>query len=60
MKPNLNLLGTREPDTYGAITLDRIINRLSEKAVVAGHHLQALQSNAEHQLIDCIACSASS
>lgn len=52
--PNLNLLGTREPDAYGAITLDRIINHLSEKAVVAGHRLQALQSNAEHQLIDCI------
>ncbi|GAA4648426.1 type II 3-dehydroquinate dehydratase [Kistimonas scapharcae] len=52
--PNLNLLGTREPDVYGAATLDGIIHTLTEQAVAAGHHLQALQSNAEYELIDRI------
>ena len=52
--PNLNLLGTREPDVYGAVTLDGIIHTLTEQAVAAGHHLQALQSNAEYELIDRI------
>ncbi len=52
--PNLNLLGTREPGVYGAVTLDQINARLIEQAQQAGHQLQALQSNAEHQLIDRI------
>ncbi len=52
--PNLNLLGTREPGVYGAVTLDGIIHTLTEQAVAAGHHLQALQSNAEYELIDRI------
>ncbi|PRB84631.1 type II 3-dehydroquinate dehydratase [Pseudomonas sp. MYb185] len=49
--PNLNLLGTREPDVYGAATLEQINTRLAEQAQQAGHRLQALQSNAEHELI---------
>ncbi len=52
--PNLNLLGTREPGVYGAVTLDQINARLIEQAQQAGHQLQTLQSNAEHQLIDRI------
>lgn len=52
--PNLNLLGTREPEVYGIINLDDIIHHLTKKAVMAGHHLQALQSNAEYELINCI------
>lgn len=52
--PNLNLLGTREPDVYGADTLVSINARLTELAVAGGHHLQALQSNAEYELIDRI------
>jgi len=52
--PNLNLLGTREPDGYGADTLASINARLTELAVAGGHHLQALQSNAEYELIDRI------
>ena len=52
--PNLNLLGTREPGVYGAVTLNGIIHTLTEQAVAAGHHLQALQSNAEYELIDRI------
>ena len=52
--PNLNLLGTREPGVYGAVTLDQINARLVEQAQQAGHQLEALQSNAEHKLIDRI------
>lgn len=52
--PNLNLLGTREPGVYGAITLDQINARLVAQAQQAGHQLEALQSNAEYELIDRI------
>lgn len=52
--PNLNLLGTREPDVYGADTLASINTRLTELAVAGGHHLQTLQSNAEYELLDRI------
>jgi 3-dehydroquinate dehydratase-2 len=52
--PNLNLLGTREPGIYGATTLETINQRLADLALAAGHHLQALQSNAEYELIDRI------
>ncbi len=52
--PNLNLLGTREPQTYGSVTLEQINQRLAAIAVAAGLHLQTLQSNAEHQLIERI------
>ncbi|WP_193073930.1 type II 3-dehydroquinate dehydratase [Pseudomonas sp. FME51] len=52
--PNLNLLGSREPEVYGAVTLAQINARLLEQAQRGGHQLQALQSNAEYQLIDRI------
>ncbi|HQQ75055.1 MAG TPA: type II 3-dehydroquinate dehydratase [Pseudomonadales bacterium] len=52
--PNLNLLGMREPDVYGSDTLASINARLTELALAGGHHLQALQSNAEYELIDRI------
>ena len=52
--PNLNLLGSREPDVYGADTLDSIHARLEAQARAAGHHLQTLQSNAEYELINRI------
>ena len=52
--PNLNLLGTREPGVYGAITLDQINARLVAQAQQAGHQLEALQSNSEYELIDRI------
>lgn len=52
--PNLNLLGTREPQVYGKETLDDINKRLSNTCVAAGHHLLHLQSNAEYELIDRI------
>lgn len=52
--PNLNLLGTREPEIYGSTTLEDINQRLSTKCIDAGHHFQSLQSNAEYELIDRI------
>jgi 3-dehydroquinate dehydratase-2 len=52
--PNLNLLGSREPEVYGSDTLDSINQRLSEDAQSNGHHLLHLQSNAEYELIERI------
>jgi len=52
--PNLNLLGTREPEIYGATSLEEINIMLSQQATDQGHHLLALQSNAEYELIDRI------
>jgi 3-dehydroquinate dehydratase-2 len=49
--PNLNLLGTREPQHYGATTLADIDKRLSESAKKAGAEIHCIQSNAEHELI---------
>jgi len=54
--PNLDLLGRREPQHYGNTTLEAINTALIEKAAAAGHELQALQSNAEHVLLDAIHC----
>jgi 3-dehydroquinate dehydratase-2 len=52
--PNLNLLGTREPEVYGSETLEDINQRLTDICIGKGHHLQSLQSNAEYELIDRI------
>jgi len=49
--PNLNLLGTREPGVYGAVTLEHVTARCSALASEFGHHLSAFQSNAEADLI---------
>ncbi|MFK5914685.1 MAG: type II 3-dehydroquinate dehydratase [Woeseiaceae bacterium] len=49
--PNLNLLGTREPAIYGAMTLSDIEATLIEQATAAGHSLSSYQSNAEHELV---------
>ena len=58
--PNLNLLGTREPDVYGQQTLPQIEQRLIEQARAAGAELSALQSNAEHELVDAVQAAATS
>lgn len=50
--PNLNLLGTREPEHYGADTLADIETRLHAIAADAGMKLDFFQSNAEHALVD--------
>ena len=52
--PNLNMLGTREPEVYGHETLTDINERLHDQAAEAGHHLLHLQSNAEYELIERI------
>ncbi len=50
--PNLNLLGTREPEHYGRVTLDDINRDLTRMADEAGVELQAFQSNHEGALIE--------
>ncbi|MDH5824907.1 type II 3-dehydroquinate dehydratase [Luteimonas sp. RD2P54] len=50
--PNLNLLGTREPEVYGRTTLAEIDADLARRAADAGHTLDSLQSNAEHVLVE--------
>ncbi len=50
--PNLNLLGTREPDVYGRDTLESIDRRLAERGRKAGIDVMSFQSNAEAPLIE--------
>ena len=52
--PNLNLLGTREPEVYGDVTLEEIQNKLEEMCKKSGTDLVSFQSNAEHELVDRI------
>ena len=50
--PNLNLLGGREPDVYGRVTLDEINEKLQQLAKAVGANLQCFQSNAEAVLVE--------
>jgi len=50
--PNLNLLGDREPQHYGASSLDEINKRLKDLATQSGNELSTFQSNAEHELVE--------
>lgn len=50
--PNLNLLGSREPDVYGRITLDEINNKLTQQARQNGINIAIMQSNAEFVLVE--------
>ncbi|HBS08775.1 MAG TPA: type II 3-dehydroquinate dehydratase [Microbacterium sp.] len=52
--PNLNLLGTREPDVYGRETLADVEALVSRTAAASGFEVRALQSNHEGVLIDAI------
>ena len=56
--PNLNLLGSREPQIYGRVTLAEIDAELTKAAATAGHTLTALQSNAEHVLVERVQAAA--
>ena len=52
--PNLNLLGAREPEIYGATTLEDIVTAAKDKVLQAGGHFSSFQSNHEGALIDRI------
>lgn len=52
--PNLNLLGTREPEVYGSQTLDDIKVMCEEVAQTLGHEIRFMQSNIEGELVDFI------
>jgi 3-dehydroquinate dehydratase II len=49
--PNLNLLGTREPEVYGTQTLEDINASLSRQGAVAGAEIEAVQSNCEGEIV---------
>ena len=57
--PNLNLLGSREPEIYGKETLADVLARLSSRAKTAGCQLEHFQSNHEGALIDRVHASKS-
>ena len=52
--PNLNLLGSREPEHYGNKSLNDIIKNLDKQANDMGHNICHLQSNVEHELVERI------
>jgi 3-dehydroquinate dehydratase-2 len=52
--PNLNMLGKREPEIYGAQSLNEIISQLTQQAQKKEIELSHIQSNAEHELINTI------
>ena len=52
--PNLDLLGTREPDVYGNLSLDDIIALTRSRASQLGASIEAFQSNDEGALVTCI------
>jgi 3-dehydroquinate dehydratase II len=52
--PNLDRLGSREPETYGRLSLDHIHAGLAARVNAAGHHFESFQSHAEYALIERI------
>ncbi len=49
--PNLNLLGIREPEVYGSVTMEEINQGLEERASSKNIEIEAFQSNAEHEIV---------
>jgi 3-dehydroquinate dehydratase-2 len=56
--PNLNLLGTRQPEVYGSTTLDDIVDRVTGRAKELGVQIDAFQSNVEGEIVDFIQANA--
>ena len=52
--PNLNLLGSREPDQYGHRSLQEIMEELDRFAGACGHELQHIQNNSEGDLVELV------
>ncbi len=52
--PNLNLLGTRNPEVYGSTTLQNIVDRVTQRGEQLGAEIVAFQSNSEGAIIDFI------
>lgn len=52
--PNINLLGTREPEIYGSLTLNKINEQLFEYAASMGIEIETFQSNIEGEIVDKI------
>lgn len=52
--PNLNLLGARKPEIYGATTLDQVVQEVQRQAAKLGFDVAAFQSNSEGAIIDAI------
>lgn len=56
--PNLNLLGTRNPEVYGSMTLQDIVDRVTQRGEQLGAEIVAFQSNSEGAIIDFIQANA--
>lgn len=52
--PNLNLLGRREPDVYGTLSLEGLNSRIAEESAALGVDVEVFQSNVEGLLVDWI------
>ena len=52
--PNLNMLGSRQPEIYGTQTLAELVASAEKTAANAGHTLEHLQSNHEGELVDAV------
>ena len=52
--PNINLLGTREPEIYGVLTMDNINDSLLDYAKTLGVEIETFQSNIEGEIVDKI------
>lgn len=52
--PNLNLLGTRQPEVYGSTTLADVVEMVSDAASAKGHDIRAVQSNYEGGLVEAL------